>query len=79
MSILAAHETAAMQFTLQHGVQLWETREDTRRTNLEAILDCVKLPNRLQSGPVPPLWIPQYGTIERKTRHFSMEYPKSQM
>lgn len=49
----------------------------TGTTNLESVLDSVTLSNWFKRGSVPPLGIPEYGTIEGEPCYFSMESPKS--
>lgn len=44
-------EAMAMHITLLTTIRNYKiTKEESKRTNLEAVLDCVKLPNRFLSG-----------------------------
>lgn len=50
-----------------------KTKEESKKTNLEVVFDCVKLPNRFLSGLVPSFEIPQNGTIKSKPIHFNIK------
>lgn len=57
------------RFTLQeYGPRMGKKeRMEEKETNLEFILDSIKLSNRLKSRAVPFHWIPKDGAVESKS------------